>query len=70
MSTSMNDSIIEKAVLAMNKLKGRDDWRIWAVTMRIALGRTWVYVAGDKTSPLPETDPGHNTWKEEDLATH
>ena len=66
----MNDSIIEKAVLAMNKLQGRDDWRIWAVTMRIALGRTWVYVEGDKTSPPPANDPSYNIWKEEDLAAH
>ena len=63
----MNDSIIKKAVLAMNKLQGQDDWRIWAVTMRIALGRTWVYVGGDKMSPPPETDPNYNGWKEEDL---
>ena len=65
----MNDLIIEKAILAMNKLQGQDNWCIWAVTMHIALGRMWVYVGGDKMSPPPETDPNYNGWKE-DLAAH
>jgi len=52
-----NDAMIDKAVLAIDKLQSREEWRDWSVTMRITLGQTWEYVNGDKKSPPTETDP-------------
>ena len=70
MSTTTNDSIIEKAVYAIAKLRGRENWHIWSVSMRIALGRTWEFVAGDKTSQPITTDSGYETWSEENCNAH
>ena len=39
MSATMPDSVIDKAVLAITKLQGRDDWLLWSATIRIALGQ-------------------------------
>ncbi len=38
--------------------------------MHIALGRTWEFVAGDKTSQPITTDSGYETWSEENCNAH
>src|SRR5260221_8145014 len=65
MLTTTNDSIIEKAVYAITKLQGHENWHIWSISMCIALGHTWEYVAGKKTSHPDATDSGYETWNEE-----
>ncbi len=46
----MPDSAINKAVLAITKLQGQEDWPLWSATIHVALGQTWAYVGGDKVS--------------------
>ncbi len=70
MSTTTNDSIIEKAVYAITKLQGCENWHIWSVSMHIALGQTWEYVAGNKTPCPVTTDSGHETRTEENCNAH
>ena len=70
MSTTTNDTFIEKAAHAVTKLKGRDNWRIWSTTMRIALGRTWAYVAGDKSESPEQSSPDYGMWVEENSNAH
>src|SRR6266436_8713838 len=53
MLTTTNDSIIEKAVYAIAKLQGHENWHIWSILMCIALGCMWEYVARNKTSVTP-----------------
>src|SRR5258708_21810275 len=70
MSTTTNDSIIEKAVYAITKLKGHDNWCIWSVTMHIALGHSWEYVLGSRTSCPATTDSGYKMWIKENCNAH
>ena len=70
MSTSTNDSIIEKDILAVEKLQGHDDWHLWAITICITLGKTWEYVAGQKTVPPAQTADSYSAWSDENLAAH
>ena len=49
-----SDSIIEKSVLAITQLQGHDNWGIWSISIAIALGETWDYVEGSKSSPPAE----------------
>src|SRR5260370_13603816 len=70
MLTSINDSIIEKAILTIDKLQGRDNWHIWSISIYVALGQTWEYVEGDKTDPPAVDNEGYTTWVKENQATH
>ena len=42
----MTDSSLDKAALAVTKLKGTEDFCMWSAIMRIALNPTWKYVKG------------------------
>ena len=46
MSSLMTDLSLDKAALAVTKLKGAEDFRMWSAIMRIALDHTWRYVEG------------------------
>ena len=46
MSSLMTDSSLDKAALAVTKLKGAEDFRMWSAIMCIALDHTWGYVEG------------------------
>ena len=46
MSSLMTDSSLDEATLAVMKLKGAEDFRMWFAVMRIALDHSWRYVEG------------------------
>ncbi len=70
MSASMPDSTIDKAVLAITKLQGQEDWPLLSTTIHVALGQTWAYVNGSKLPPPDDTDSKDETWSVEDHNTH
>jgi gag-polypeptide of LTR copia-type len=62
-STAPKDSTIDKIVLAMPKLKGRDDWPIWSANLELALDHTWDYIEGvNATAPDPSKIDEHKAW--------
>ena len=61
-NSTLSESAIEKAVLAISKLEGRENWDRWAISIEMALDSTWEYVWGNKTSPPAESDPDFPTW--------
>ena len=46
MSGLMTDSSLDKATLAVTKLKGAEDFRMWSAVWCIALDHSWRYVEG------------------------
>ena len=64
------DSIIEKSVLAIDQLQGHDNWGIWSVSIVIALGETWDYVKGSKSSPPAESNDDYGSWITENHYAH
>ncbi len=71
MSAPMPDSAIDKAVLAVTKLQGQDDWPLWSATIHIALGQTWAYVNSSKPPPpTDDTDSKYEAWSVEDCNAH
>ena len=70
MSVSTPDSILEKAVLAISKLQGCDDWYLWSTMICVALGHTWAYVDGDKAQAPTTTDDKYVPWLVEDWNAH
>ena len=71
MSAPTPDSTIDKAVLAVTKLQGQDDWPLWSATIHVALGQTWAYINGSKPTPPPDdTDSKYETWSIEDCNAH
>ena len=65
-----SDSIIEKSVLAVAQLRGRDNWGIWSVSIAIALGETRDYVEGSKSSPPAEMNDEYTSWVTENCCAH
>ena len=61
MSAPMPNSTINKAVLAITKLQGQDDWPLWSATICVALGQTWAYVNSSK--PAPKGSSVIQLWK-------
>src|SRR5260221_7587693 len=70
MSASMPDSTIDKAVLAITKLQGQEDWPLLSTTIHVALGQTWAYVNGSKLPPPDDTNSKDETWSVEDRNAH
>src|SRR6266478_2715169 len=65
------DSAIEKAVLVVTKLEGRDNWPLWSAMICIALGQTWAYASSDQVTPPGDTkDPRYSAWYTEDHNAH
>ena len=50
MSSLMTDSSLDKAALAVMKLKGAEDFRMWSAVIWIALDHLWRYVEGPNAS--------------------
>ena len=50
-SALRSESAIDKAALAIDKLKGCDNWPIWSLNIELALDHTWEYVVGTQTTP-------------------
>jgi hypothetical protein len=65
----LKDSTIDKAVLAIAKLKGRDDWNRWSINLRFAMGHTWGYLDGSRIEPSDKTIPEHAEWVEGEINT-
>ena len=68
MTTLTSDSMINKAMLAVMKLQDRENWRMWSITMCLALDHTWEYVRGSKVTPPPESSTERESWLAEDQA--
>ena len=60
----LKDSTIDKAVLAIAKLKGCDDWNRWSINLQFAMGHTWSYLDGSLTELSDKTKPEHAEWVE------
>ena len=69
-STPATNSVLEKAVLAITKLQGRDDWCHWSTTMKIALDHTWEYIGGSKATVPDMKDAAYDSWVIEDRNAH
>ena len=71
MSAMTTDSAVDKAVLAVTKLEGREDWPLWSATIHVAMGQTWAYIGGDQVSPPSDIkDLRYATWCTEDCNAH
>ena len=64
------DSIIEKSILAIDQLQGCDNWGIWSVSIAIALGETWDYIEGSKSSPPAESSDDYGSWVTKNCYAH
>ena len=64
MATS--DAVLEKAVMSITKLLGRENWRMWSTTMQLAMDHTWDYVRGGLTVKPKESSAKHGPWVTQD----
>jgi hypothetical protein len=59
----LKDSTIDKAVLTIPKLKGRDDWILWSGNLEIAMDHTWDFIEGSNTTaPDASKVTEHQEW--------
>src|SRR5258708_25936017 len=70
MAGSMPNPTINKVALAVTKLQGREDWRLWSAPIRVALGQTWGYVDGSNPPPPDDANSKDKTWSVEDHNAH
>ena len=61
-----SDAILEKAVMSVTKLLGRENWHMWSTTMRLAMDHMWDYIGGGLMVKPKESSTEHGPWVAQD----